>query len=179
MIDEIIIEIIAFALSGIGLFNFISKYDVPEVRKNFYGGENPFLEKASIIENTLNWFYIVPTIIGLILIPIKEILSREISDRLFESNSIYLLVLTSFIIASIFIFKFLTKIGKKIARKKWEPLIIYKYSNAFSEIKSGNLLKNNKDKAEKIIQIIERALDLNKSKDSLQERYEFLENFFV
>jgi len=179
MIDAIIIEIISFSLSGLGLFNFISKYDVPEVRKNFYGGDNPFLEKANIIENTLNWFYLIPTIIGLILIPIKEIFTREISDRFFESNFIYLIVLIFSILISFFLFKFLTKIGKKVARKKWEPSIINKYSNVFSEIKSGNLLINNKDKAKKNIQIIEKALDINKSKDNLQKRYEFLEKFFV
>ena len=179
MIDETIIEIISFSLSGIGLFNFISKYDVPEVRKNFYGGENPFLEKARIIENTLNWFYLVPTIIGLFLLPIKEIYSREISDRLFEPNYIYLIILISSILTSYYIFKFLTKIGKMIARKKWKPYIISKYSNAFSEIKTIDLLINNKDKAEKIIKTIERALDLNKSEHNLQERYEYLEKFFI
>ena len=175
--DKPTIEIISFSLSSIGLFNFVTKYDVPEIRKTFYG-KNLFQEKADIIHNVLNWFYVIPTLFGLFLLPIREIFSNEIPERLIKSNLIYLVILLLSIIISIYIFRILTKIGKLIAKRKWEPKVIVEFIPAVKIIEGENLLNQDINRAKDYIEKIETALEIKPIDKDLFIRFKNIQNIF-
>lgn len=174
-LDPIFLEILSFSISGIGIFNFLVRYDVPQLENTYYG-KNLFKLKEKHINNVVNWFYAIPALMGLIIIPIKEIFLDKLPNRQ-ESNLYYVVLLIGSILISCLLFKILSKLGIRLSRRKWEPIIIEEIIGPMRLIEDEKLIQTDKKRAEKIVAFIADILELNLEKDDLEDRYEYLKKY--
>ncbi len=175
-LDQILLEIISFSISSIGIFNFMLRYDVPQLDKTYYG-ENLYKIKARIINKIVNWFYAIPTFMGLLIIPFKEIFSDQIPQRIILNNISYIIFLFTVLLIIFWCFNNITTLGIKYAKRFWEPVVISEIMDAYNLINNEDLLKSNENQAEKIISFIEDILELNVGLEKLDQRYITLKNY--
>ena len=106
-LDQISLEIISFSISSIGIFNFLLRYDVPQLDKTYYG-KNLYKIKAKIINNIVNWFYAIPTFTGLLIIPLKEIYSDQIPQKMILNDISYIIFLFTVLLITFWCFNKIT-----------------------------------------------------------------------
>jgi hypothetical protein len=174
--DQVILDMLSVIIGGSGLFVVVTKYNVPEVRENFYGKSNPFEEKANIIDDVMTWIFISLSALGLFALIIKDIYGDLIPERLY-SHKTYWLVFGIGLLFAYAVVKILDLLGKKIARRKWFPVVRDGYREAF-ELTQNDLISKNPDKAQRIIELIEKAFDVNTKRKDLSTRLEDLKKFF-
>ena len=175
--DQVFLEILSVVISGVGIFNFMAKYDVINTRRNFYGKQNPFKEKAHIIEEFLNRIFAFITIVGFLVLILKLIYEDMIPKRIYSDQSYWVIFIIS-IFVTYCCTKILISIGKKSAKKKWKPYVIGIYKDPLAIIKSENLLIKDVEKSEKIINIIEEILEIDGIAGNLNDRYMYLLEIF-
>ena len=175
--DQVMLEIISIVVSGIGLFSYITKYNIPETREPYYGG-NLFLEKANIIDGVMNWVYAFVTVFGFFILIVKNIYQNNIPQSIYSYENYWIVfIISSFF--SILIFNILSLIGKKIAKKKWEPIIINGFKEAMQIIEKEKLIDQNPQRAVEIINKIEKALDIEQIDQVVSIRFKKLKTFFT
>jgi len=177
-LDQILLEIISFSISSIGIFNFLLRYDVPQLDKTYYG-KNLYKIKARILNNIKNWFYAIPTFAGLLIIPFKEIYSDQIPQRLILDNISYIIILLITLLIVFWCFKKISILGIKHAKQFWEPVVISEIMSAYNQLEDEDLLQSNKKQAEKIIDFIENILEINTCLEKLDQRYINLKNYIM
>ncbi len=175
--DQVMLDILSIVIGGAGLFVVITKYNVKETRENFYGRNNVFKEKASVIDDIMTWIFTSLSILGLLALIIKDIYGEVIPERLHTLKYYWLVFLISLLFALVLV-NALDWIGKKIARRKWFPLVKDRFRDAFDDLTKNNLIINDPEKAQRIIELIEKALDVKVKQKDLNARFIVIKVFF-
>lgn len=176
--DQIIIEITSIVISSIGIFNFMTHYDVSSTRRNYYGNMNPFQEKAFIINKTMDKLFAFITIFGFLVSILNIIYKDRIPLRLYTYGSYFFVLIVVLAITITFTHIFIL-IAKLAAKKKWKPLALEAYKDVFLSIEKENLFVENVDKAIKIIELIENILEIKSRDENLELRYDRLSLIFT
>ena len=125
--DKTAINLITILISGTGLFAALTKLSVPEANLTFWR-ENPFAIKRDIIETTMTWIFTLLALSGLVIQTLKEIFGEKIPDRLHRIRFYcYSFFIGIFVMVGVVVC--LAKVGHKIAKKRWQPVIIENQKN--------------------------------------------------
>lgn len=128
--DKTSINLLTILIAGAGLFGALVKFYSPEVNYSFFG-ENPFLVKRDIIENTMSWIFTLLALSGLLFQAYKEIGGVKIKETIHSIN-FYLKLFSVGLVVMIIVVLSLTWVGSKIAKVKWMPRIIESQKEAFA-----------------------------------------------
>ena len=140
--DQTIINIISTVLGIASLFIVITGYNVPELRRSFYGG-NIFAEKRNIIENTMTAIFTWVAFLSFWGLIINDVYGGSIPERLHNSGG-YWAIFGLISLITLLIILVLTFWGKKIAKRKWMPIGIEAYgkeNSAFPALKNMDFSK--------------------------------------
>jgi len=138
-IDKTILNLLTIIIGGVCLFSVLTRFNSPELSASFLG-ENPFVIKKNIIENTMFWIFASLALGSLLLQAYKEIIGEKIQTRLYTTKFYFGFFFIS-VVTMIFITITLTTIGNKVTRFKWEPVIVEKQKELF--VMASNIIKNN------------------------------------
>jgi len=175
--DQVILDILSIVIGGAGLFVVITKYNIQETRMNFYGETNVFREKASVIDDVMTWIFTLLSILGLFALIIKDIYGEIIPERLHAFSYYWLVFLLSLSFAFVLV-NVLDWFGKKIARRRWLPLVKNGFREAFEDLTKNNLIIKNPERGQRIIELIEKALDVKVKRNDLSARFEVIKVYF-
>jgi hypothetical protein len=197
-LDQTTINLLTILISGAGLFSVMTKFYSPEVNYSFLG-ENPFLVKRDIIESILSWVFTSVGFLGLLLQVHKEICADKIIERKYKARFYFKFFGLGFM-AMLGIVFILSITGNAVARQIWQPRIVDSQKEVFESasfiVKYDGWRKDQldvKDKlddpkkyieaniktaADNILQI-EKLLDIRSRTNSLSERIEGLNKYFV
>ena len=89
--DKTSINLLTILIAGAGLFGALVKFYSPEVNYSFFG-ENPFLVKRDIIENTMSWIFTLLALSGLLFQAYKEIWGVKIKKTIHNFTNIHQLL---------------------------------------------------------------------------------------
>ncbi|MCP4141071.1 MAG: hypothetical protein GY755_12440 [Chloroflexi bacterium] len=178
--DQATISIISTVLGVVSLFVVITGYNIPETRRNFFGKNNLFAEKANIIENTMTAIFSSVAGLSFFCLVINDIYGEIIPERLHSIGYYWLVFLGAGVIA-LFVTALLTFLGDKIARKKWLVIGVEGYGkegSVYTALQKIELGKNSK-RAKEFLETLEKYFELSPEKDvSLQERFDTIKPFF-
>ncbi len=121
-IDRTIINLVTLLISGTGIFAALTKFNVPELSKSFWG-ENPFAFKRDKIDVVMTWTVTSLAVYGLLFHSSALIWGNDIPDRNYGARTYVIVFSVGFLIMLLVVF-LLTKLGNLIARKRWLPNII-------------------------------------------------------
>lgn len=193
-LDKIIIDMISIIIGGVGLIGAITKFDVANSRKTFYG-ENPFARKEEAINNSIVIWFTFYAALGLIFqLIFGSILGDLIAERLYP-RSVYFIGLALSIPYSYLIVKFIQWMGKESAKKEWQPDLANLFKEHYLSAKfivenngrskdDGEVLSesnkiSNYKTAEKTIARIEELFDISPSnEDDLTVRINRFAKYF-
>lgn len=175
--DQIILDILSLVIGGTGLFVVITKYNDPETRRNFYGKIQVFKEKASIIDDIMTLIFTALSVLGLLALVMKDIYGDVIPERLYVKEYYWAVFGLGLIIALLLAIT-ISWAGYRMARKKWLPLAISGYKEAFDLIINGNMLDEDPVRAAEFIQVMEKVFDVKPGSKQLIARFESLRPFF-
>lgn len=197
--DKTILNILSVFIAGAGLFAASNKYKVPEINYSFWGS-NPFAIKKDIIDGVLTWYFIVFALLGLLFRFIPIICKNNISIERKYNNKFYI----KFSIITLFLMfisvVIIGNIGRYVAKGRWFPLVIQNQKEAFiqakyiiehdglrdDQLRQKDLLddiekyrKINYESAEKILNQIERLLEIKSNSKKIDDRVRYLEQFLL
>ncbi len=175
--DQTTISIISTVLGISSLYVVFTGYNVPEIRRNFFGRTQVFREKANIIESTMTAIFTTIAALSFLGLVMNDIYGDTIPERLHESAFYWgIFIATSF--SASLIIKSLTFIGKETAKDQWMRIGIDAYSHVFSNLKNMDFSKSS-DRANERLSIMEKYFELEPSETaSLQERFEKIQELF-
>jgi hypothetical protein len=122
MIDKTSINISCLIISGAGLLVVLTEYYSPEVNMTFMG-ENPFAIKRYEINNVMTWIFACFALLGIFIQTLAEIFGKLVPERK-HTIYFYLLYVLGILILVIVAIQLLAGLGYRIARNKWQPLIV-------------------------------------------------------
>ena len=112
----------------------LTGFNVPELRQTYFGS-NPFALKRDAIENVSSWAFAMLAATALGIQVAAEIWATSLPDRA-HSSSYYLIVSSIAAVAVAFVTWLLTRIVRRLARRKWLPQIITSQRELFTRAES-------------------------------------------
>lgn len=194
--DRTIINLCTLLISGAGLFVVLTKYNVPELTLSYYG-RNPFAVKRDKINLVMTWLFTSLAIVGLLLQAYAEIFCEALPARSHEPAWYVKFFILGFL-GVWFIVWGLTKVGYRISRRIWLPLIVDSQRKAFETsnyivehdgwtekqwvkrktLDADKCKLKNYETADNYLSQIERLLDLPHEHDTRVARIERLKPCF-
>ncbi len=195
--DKTTLNLVSMVLGGTGLFVVLTKFNVPELNKSFFG-TNPFAIKRDEIESVMTWLFTTLTLVALLIQVGALIFDDQIEERLHTTYFYVFVFMGSLVVAGIFVL-LLTVMGNKLARDRWllkiveSQMEIYETAKFISENngwrKEQLLSKDtiadpdrdrsaNRQTADKYCEQIEKLLDINPNTNDLSQRLMRLKSYF-
>jgi len=195
--DKTLINILTLLISGSGFFVALTKFNVPQVNQSFLG-TNPFLIKRDKIDSVMTWTFTLLAISGLLLQFYAEILGENIQSRLYTQH-FYIIFTACSVVVVVAIAFALTKIGRVIARRILQPILVENQKEAFEKAKfivendgwtkeqfphkdtykgPENYIEKNVNQAKEYIEQIEDLLDLKCGNLTIKQRVKELDPYF-
>jgi hypothetical protein len=130
-LDRTIINLATLLISGTGIFAALTKFNVPELSKSFWG-ENPFAIKRDIIDVVMTWIFTTLAVIGFLFQAITFIWGNNIPDRNFGAGTYFTVFSAGSFMMLILVF-ILTKFGNMLARRRWLPKMIMSHKELYEK----------------------------------------------
>ncbi|MBL8077709.1 MAG: hypothetical protein JNM55_07095 [Anaerolineales bacterium] len=177
-LDQVLVNMISIIIGGVGLIGAITKFDVANSKKSFYG-ENPFASKEEIINASIVQWFTAYTAAGLIFQVVFGLIFGDlIPDRSYP-RFVYVTVLVFGIPYSYLLIRLLRRMGTKFSEGKWQSDIVNRFRDHYESVEfiiendgrskddgetiSENTKNSNYKTAEKIIDRLEELFDLSPS----------------
>ncbi len=195
--DKTLINILTLLISGSGFFVALTKFNVPQVNQSFLG-TNPFLIKRDKIDGVMTWTFTLLAISGLLLQFYAEIFGENLQSRLYTQH--FYVIFTVFSVVGVITIVFaLTKIGRVIARRILQPILVENQKEIFEKAKfiiendgwtkeqihhkdtlkrQENYTEKNFSRAREHIEQIENLLDLKYGNLTIKQRVKELDPYF-
>lgn len=154
--DRTNLEILSGFLSVLGIFGALTRFRSTYLTHSFYG-ENPFLYKASIVDQIASIVFALVAAVGLFLELIISVFERFIPVSIYQSEQIVaLLVIYAFVM--LIINFFLKRMALWVARRIWLPKLAASMEKAVNSI--WDQYVNKKENDEKLAETIGRLEEL-------------------
>jgi hypothetical protein len=124
-IDRTSLNLVSLIVGSAGLLTALTGFNVPQLRESFYG-DNPYLLKRDIIASVMDWIFGGLAVAALIVQLLAEIAGPSIEERLYTTASYARVTALAAAATGILVWA-LTKMGRRLAARRWRPLIVDRY----------------------------------------------------
>lgn len=193
-LDQVLVNMISIIIGGVGLIGAITKFDVENSKKSFFG-ENPFARKEGIINDTIVRWFTVYAAIGLVFqLVFGSVLGDMIPDRSYP-RYVYIVGLILGVPYSYLIIKLLRWLSKESSKRKWQSELASLFRGHYESVEfiienngrskddgenvSDNTKQSNYKTAEKTIGRLEELFEISPlSEDDLAVRANRFRKYF-